>query len=287
MHALEFDLSSYLKSKVTKINHTLDQLLPSDGSYLGPVGEVMRYCLFPGGKRFRPVLTLAACEAIGSPDEVALPVACAFEMIHCFSLVHDDLPCMDDDDYRRGKPTCHKQYNEALALLAGDGLAIWAFRITATASDSIPADKTLQLIIELAEASGHPGMVGGQVLDLLAQNTPQISPDDILTIHKSKTGALIRGAARAGAIAAGATPEQLQAITSYAENVGLVFQITDDILDLGEDPDSISFPAIFGLERSKQMAAQAVQDAVDFIKPLGPNAQPLKALAQYLLTRTT
>lgn len=282
-----FNLKDYLRDRAAEVDRALEEFLPPDPNSLGPIVEAMRYSVFPGGKRFRPVLTLASCEALGCAKERAMAVACSFELIHCFSLVHDDLPCMDDDDERRGRPTNHKVYGEDVGLLAGDGLAIWAFEVAMRGPDDLSAGVLRQLVHELALASGHSGMVGGQVIDLAAQRQGQIDGPQLKRIHAAKTGALIRGAVRCGAIVAGASGEQLERLTVYGERIGLVFQITDDILDHLEDPEAVSYPALFGLEESRNMAAQAVDEALAALGPFGPAAEPLRALATYLLTRTT
>lgn len=281
----QFDLQAYLKERMEYVNQALEGYFPAAGAYIDNLGEVMRYSLFPGGKRFRPILTLACAAALGADPKCALPIACAFEVVHCFSLVHDDLPCMDNDDLRRGKPTTHKAYGEDTALLAGDALVIEAFNLAAQNVIADHPEITIQLVRELALASGHLGMVGGQILDMEAQHHGA-TRESLLAVHRGKTGALIRGAARAGAIAAQATPQQLEAITEYAELVGLVFQITDDILDCAQDPDPISFPSLFGLEESKEIARQKTERALNLIEPLGEKALPLAALAQYLLVRS-
>ncbi|MBI3927443.1 MAG: polyprenyl synthetase family protein [Armatimonadetes bacterium] len=280
----DFHLKAYMKERAGEIDRALDRILSQDRPYLGNIGETMRYCVFPGGKRFRPVLTMAACEAVGSPRQRAVPAACAFEMIHCFSLAHDDLPCMDDDEVRRDKPTCHIAHGEDAALLAGDGLAVWAFYVAASTPEGVSAEAALEVVRELALASGHPGMIGGQVLDLEGQRGG-VDADGLRAIHEAKTGALIRGAVRCGAIAGGATPAQLEALTGYAERVGLVFQITDDILDAEEDPERVSFPAVYGMEESRRLAAEAVAEALGLLRCFGPEALPLRSLASYLLNR--
>lgn len=277
-----FDLAAYMKGRAEETDRALDGYLPENASYMGRIGEAMRYSLFPGGKRFRPVLCLAAAEALGADRAVAMPAACAFEMVHCFSLVHDDLPCMDDDDVRRGKPSSHKAFGEALALLAGDGLNTWAFHVATLSQAS--AEDNLRVVRELAEATGHLGMIGGQVIDLDGQSGT-VDKDQLRAIHRAKTGALIRGAVRCGAILGGANEEQLAALTGYGERVGLVFQITDDILDAAEDPEPVSFPALFGMEESHRMAREATLEAVALLQPFGQRAEPLRALGLYLLDR--
>lgn len=283
--AATFDLAAYLKERAREVDLALEQCLPADASYMGNLGEAMRYGVFPGGKRFRPVLTLAAAEALGADRSKAMPAGCAFELVHCFSLVHDDLPCMDNDVERRGKPTCHVAFGEDVALLAGDGLVIWAFQVAAATAELAGAEAAVQVVRELALASGHPGMVGGQVLDMHGQHHG-VDAKGLLAIHHAKTGALIRGSVRAGALVAGATAEQLEALTGYGERVGLVFQITDDILDAGVDPDPISFPSLYGMDASRQMAAQATEEAVTLLRPFGAPAEPLVHLARYLLDRS-
>ena len=284
-NTVEFDLKAYMQQLAQEVDAALERYLPEKGDYLGNIMEAMRYSVFPGGKRFRPVLALAACEALGKSRQGAMPVACAYEMIHCFSLIHDDLPCMDDDDERRGRPTNHKVFGEAGALLAGDGLALWAFHVAADLPEEIGFLRLKQIVQELAEASGHPGMVGGQVIDLAGQKEGQVDKEALRRIHETKTGALIRGSVRGGALVGGADEEQLRRLTEYGERVGLVFQITDDILDAGTDPEPVSFPALFGMEESRRMAREAVEQALDFLKPFGDGARPLRELATSLLTR--
>ncbi|MGM9992943.1 MAG: polyprenyl synthetase family protein [Candidatus Bruticola sp.] len=285
INTTNFNLKEYLQKQAQKVNAALETYLPAEATYMGNLGEVMRYSLFPGGKRFRPILTLAVAEALNLDPDLALPAACSFELVHCFSLVHDDLPCMDNDDMRRGKPTVHKAYGEDTALLAGDALVIEAFNIASKTNIPNHPELTTAIIKELAEASGHLGMVGGQILDMEAQHHGA-DQQKLLAVHKGKTGALIRGAARAGAIVAQADPKIMEAITEYSEILGLVFQITDDILDSTDDPDPISFPTLFGMEESKRIAAEKTARALELLEPLGDKAIPLAALAEYLLVRT-
>jgi len=213
--AQSFDLKAYLAQRAEEVDQALQSYLPPEADSLGPVVEAMRYSVFPAGKRFRPVLTLAACEALDHPRQRSLPVACAFELIHCFSLIHDDLPCMDNDDERRGRPTNHKVYGDDIALLAGDGLSFWAFHLLSLLPEDLSAAALRQLIQELSLASGHRGMVGGQVIDLAAQRSGQVDGAQLKQIHAAKTGALIRGSVRAGAVVAGATAVQLEKLTTY------------------------------------------------------------------------
>lgn len=279
-----FSLKSWWDERTVWVEEALDRSIPADGKYLGNVGEVMRYCMFSGGKRFRPILAIGAAEALGKPGRLAMSAGCAYEMIHCFSLAHDDLPCMDDDDERRGKPTTHKVYGEASALLAGDGLSIWAFHEISQLPEGVPAEVGIKLIQDLARASGHPGMVGGQVIDMEAR-TEAVTVEFLESIHRAKTGALICGAVRAGALLAGADEAQLAALTRYGELVGLVFQMTDDILDAEEDPEEVSYPALLGMDETKRLVQEATDQALAALEGFGPAAEPLRALALFLTTR--
>jgi geranylgeranyl diphosphate synthase type II len=279
-----FSLKSWWDERTVWVEEALERSLPADGNYLGNVGEVMRYCMFSGGKRFRPILTIGAAEALGKPGRLALNAACAYEMIHCFSLAHDDLPCMDDDDERRGKPTAHKVFGEASALLAGDGLSIWAFHEISKLPEGVSAEVGLRLIQDLAMASGHPGMVGGQVIDMEAR-TEAVNKEFLERIHRAKTGALICGSVRAGAMLGGADEVQLASLTRYGELVGLVFQMTDDILDAEEDPEEVSYPRLLGMEETKRLVREATEQALEALAGFGPSAEPLRALATFLETR--
>lgn len=280
----EFALQTWWNERNQWVEEALDRSLPAAGPYLGNVGEAMRYCIFSGGKRFRPILAIGAAEALGKTAEVAMSAAIAYEMIHCFSLAHDDLPCMDDDDERRGKPTAHKVFGEAGALLAGDGLSIWAFHEISKLPAGVPAEVGLRLVQDLALASGHPGMVGGQVIDMAAREV-EMTHQFLESIHRAKTGALIRGSVRAGAMLAGADESQLESLSRYGELVGLVFQMTDDILDAEEDPEEISYPALLGMEETKRLVRQATLEAHQALESFGPSADPLRALATFLETR--
>jgi len=248
------------------------------------------HSLFAGGKRLRPALALGACEIIGGDDTSALPAACALEMVHTYSLIHDDLPAMDDDDLRRGRPTCHIVYGEALAILAGDALLTMAFDIAAQSGNAL-------LIQEIARAAGVAGMVGGQVLDLEGEGK-RLSLDAMRQVHACKTGALIRVAVRSGALLGGATPQQMAALTQYGESIGLAFQIADDILDVtstdevlgkpvGSDAENekSTYPALLGIEKSKELANQAVEKAVTALDSFGTEADAFRALARYIVDR--
>ena len=264
-----------------------------------PLGKAMRYGLLVGGKRLRPVLTLAACESVGGAVERALPFACAVEMVHAYSLMHDDLPAMDDDDLRRGHPTTHVVFGEALAVLAGDALLTDAFAVAADGalSAGVPAKTVVTLLTELAEAAGSAGMVSGQVRDMLAERQKQ-SLRAVETTHRRKTGALLRCAVRGGAIAGGARPTQLGALTRYAESIGLAFQIVDDLLDadgttavtgkrVGRDAErsKTTFPDLLGRTGSQRRAEALVDSALRAIAALDAQAEPLRQIARHILER--
>jgi len=222
-------IEAYFAEKVPEVNRWLDRLMPPATTFPPRIHEAMRYSLMAGGKRLRPILVLAAGEAFGGAPERLYPVACAFEMVHTYSLIHDDLPAMDNDDLRRGMPTCHKQFDEATAILAGDGLMTHAFRILAEMD--APAEQKVRVIRELAVGSGTvEGMIAGQIVDLEAERKP-IDAERLKFIHRAKTGALIRGAVVCGGIVAGATESDLALLAAYGDRVGLAFQIADDILD--------------------------------------------------------
>jgi len=252
--------------------------------------EAIRYSLFAGGKRLRPALTLGAAEALGADSTNAMPAACAIEMIHTYSLIHDDLPAMDDDDMRRGRPTLHKAYGEATAILAGDALLTMAFDVAAQSG-------SLEVVREIAAASGIVGMAGGQFLDLAAEGV-ELGLDDLKNIHRCKTGALIRVSLRCGAILGGASPKQLQDLTAYGEHIGLAFQIADDILDVvgnealigkpvGSDVDNnkATYPSVVGLEQAIAMADETRDAALDALKSWGENADTLRTLAYFIVSR--
>ena len=227
------DIQRYLEQQRDKIDRFLDQVIPDGQGLPKTLYESMRYSLLGGGKRIRPILTLAAADAVGTHNDAILPFAAALELIHTYSLVHDDLPAMDNDDYRRGRLTNHKVFGDGMAILAGDALLTMAFELCSqpTPSGSTTSGQQVQMIHELAMGSGHGGMVGGQVLDIQAENQ-DIDLVTLQTIHNYKTGKLIRAAVRIGGIFAGANPSQLDSLTGYAEDIGLAFQIADDVLNM-------------------------------------------------------
>ncbi len=293
------DLKAYLAERRGLVNRALDGYLPAVRGPAFRVTEAMRYSLFAGGKRLRPILCLAGAEAVGGDPGEVLPVACALEMIHTYSLIHDDLPAMDDDDLRRGKPTCHKQFDEATAILAGDGLLTLAFQVLGEAALQYEGREAalLEVVRLLADAAGYRGMVGGQMLDLLAEGR-QVTLPELETIHRLKTGALLTAAVRSGALLGGASRGEVTLLTGYGEKFGLVFQITDDLLDVeGEAAEmgkatgmdaqrqKATYPALVGVEGARQWARRLVEQAVADLEPLGAPAAPLQELARYLLSR--
>lgn len=268
-----------------------DEYLPQDAE----IGQAARYSLLGGGKRVRAVLTLAACELAGAPAEQALAYACALEMLHCYSLIHDDLPCMDDDDFRRGRPSCHKQYGEATALLAADALVTAAFEVIANAA--LPAQSRVQAAAVLAKAGGARGMLYGQELDKRYETQPA-SEEQLRTLHAHKTGALIVAAVELGCLAAGADEALRAALAQYAAELGLVFQIVDDILDVtattaelgkpaGSDAsmDKTTFVTLYGLQGARALAEDHNWAALDALQGFGEEAALLRLLADDLLQR--
>jgi geranylgeranyl diphosphate synthase type II len=292
-------ISDYLEQKRLDVDQFLDLVAPPSVTPPTTLHESIRYSLLAGGKRIRPILTIAAADAIGSTAPGLMPVACSLEFIHTYSLIHDDLPSMDNDDFRRGKPTNHKVYGDAMAILAGDALLTMAFDIISRPDLMKGCDPVRQvhLIQELAYGSGNRGMVGGQVFDIQAENK-DIDLDTLQTIHKHKTGMLIRAAVRMGAVAAGATDRQLDDLTGYAEDIGLAFQIADDVLnvtgtreELGKNPNTDAergkktYPSFHGVDGAKKLADDCVARAIDRLSSFGPLAEPLREIARYIIAR--
>ena len=291
-----FDLDEFLATRTSSVNRALDRYLPSASTRPSTIHQAMRYSLFAGGKRMRPALCLAASAACGGKDADAMPLACAVECIHTYSLVHDDLPAMDDDDYRRGKPTSHKVYGEGIAVLAGDALLTQAFEIAARAR-GWPRYSHQKLILELARAAGSLQLIAGQVADLEGEGK-KLSAAQLRYIHERKTSALLCCSVRMGGMSANCSPPQLRALTRFGYNVGLAFQVIDDILDVtqtseklgktaGKDTKSkkATYPAIVGLKKSRKIAEQLTNRAFAALKPFGKKAAALEALAEYLLKR--
>jgi len=257
----------------------------------------MRYSVLAPGKRLRPTLVLAAAEAIGCRDDLVMPTACALECIHVFSLIHDDLPCMDNDDYRRGRLTNHKVYGDAMALLAGDALLTLAFQLIAENIETAPADRVLPTLRLISMASGTWGMVGGQVVDMESQGQ-DVTTDTLHYIHAHKTGALLTASVVAGAQLAGANHLQREQLTAYGGHIGLAFQIADDILDVtgdelklgkpvgsDEERDKATYPKLYGLDESRRRAHSEVELAIRAVEPFDSSAEPLRAIARYIVER--
>jgi geranylgeranyl diphosphate synthase, type II len=293
---IAFDLQTYLKEKKAIVDQALDDSLV----VIKPekIYEAMRYSLLAGGKRIRPILCLAACELFDGKEEMSLPTACALEMIHTMSLIHDDLPAMDNDDYRRGKLTNHKVYGEDIAILAGDGLLAYAFEYVVANTQNVAPEKILQVILRLGRAVGARGLVGGQVVDLECEGKSDISVETLNFIHIHKTGALLETSVISGAILAGASPSDLAKLTLFAQNIGLAFQIVDDILDItatqeelgktaGKDlqAQKATYPSIWGLEESKKQAQKLIDEGITALDIYGEKAQPLEAIAQFIVNR--
>ncbi|WP_341528922.1 geranylgeranyl diphosphate synthase CrtE [Nostoc sp. UHCC 0302] len=292
-----FSLTAYLKERQKLCDTALDQAIPI--IYPEKIYEAMRYSLLAGGKRVRPILCLATCEMLGGTIEMAMPTACAVEMIHTMSLIHDDLPAMDNDDYRRGKLTNHKVYGEDVAILAGDGLLALAFEFVATQTpQNVARDRVLQVVARLGRALGAAGLVGGQVVDLECEGKSDISLETLNFIHEHKTAALLEACVVCGGIIAGASPEDVQRLTRYAENIGLAFQIIDDILDItatqeqlgktaGKDlrAKKVTYPSLWGLEQSRSKAQELIKAACTELETFGERAKPLQAIAHFITSR--
>lgn len=298
----KLDIQIYLSEKRKVVEDALEKLMLLAVAPFEQHIEAMRYSLFAGGKRVRPILCLAAGEAVAQSTHTEnnlLPIACALECIHTYSLVHDDLPAMDNDDLRRGKPTNHILFGEAGAILAGDGLLTWAFDLLSSPDTGTltPLDR-LKIIHIIARAAGPQGMVGGQALDIASENT-SFPFETLQTIHKNKTGVLITCSVHAGAIGAGASPEQTEKLIAYGNNIGLAFQIVDDLLNatsttkqLGKAAGSdanrgkATYPAFFGIEKTRTKAKEAVEKAINALSEFNENADPLRAIAEYIYTRS-
>lgn len=299
------DLQRYLAARGRLVDDALETAMPPADRPPQILHQAMRYCVLGGGKRLRPLLVLAGTEACGGDPQAVLPVACAVELIHAYSLIHDDLPAMDDSYTRHGRPTCHIAFGEAIAILAGDALHALAFNLIMRASPACGAERVLSASREIATAIGTEGMVGGQVLDLLGEGRtfPASSPQPlgpvstlVQEIHVRKTAALIRASVRAGAILCGAESGTLQALSAYGEHMGLAYQIIDDVLDVvgdertlgksaGRDTAKATYPAAFGVAGSREIATRLTAEAVAAIRPLGVRGVLLQELARSLLVR--
>ncbi len=289
-------MNEYMLHKITLINNVLPTLYPDNTALNKILAQSMNYSLNAGGKRLRPLMLMAAADAAGADGGKYVRIGCAIELIHTYSLIHDDLPAMDNDDYRRGKLTNHKVYGDAMAILAGDALLTLAFDIIASEPDIAPGT-LIKVIREMSCAAGPEGMVGGQAIDLLSENK-HIDITELRKLHSAKTGALFCAAIRSGAILAGASDDELKALTVYAEEFGLAFQITDDILDVTGDDKKIGKPvgsdeknhkstyvSLLSLAEAKQLAQASVNNAVAALEPFGDRAEFLRALVKRLIDR--
>ncbi len=292
------DIKSYLTAKRILVEEALNSILPESDERLKTHFEALNYSLRAGGKRVRPILCIAAIEALGGSVSRLMDIPCALECIHTYSLIHDDLPAMDDDELRRGKPTNHMVYGEAEAILAGDGLLTLAFELLSRYNASLSADVQLKIINLIAQAAGSIGMVGGQALDIESEDQ-EIPFSTLRLIHSCKTGALITASVQSGALLGGAGESEFLAMTSYGRNIGLAFQIVDDLLNVlgtteqlgkaaGSDAEhhKATYPAIFGLEATKEKAGEAVAAALEVLRHFDHKADPLRALAEYIYTRS-
>lgn len=282
-----FDFSAYLKERKEMIEEALGHLLPGEDEAPLLLHRAMRYTVFSGGKRFRPILTLASCEATGAPGRRALVMACAVELIHSYSMIHDDLPAMDNDDYRRGKPTCHRVFGEALAILAGDALLTEAFRLLTDVqlNKGLPLNTLIRIAHGASQAIGSLGMVGGQVADLNLEGA-SVDLARVELVHRRKTGALINLAVMAGAMAGGASEGELKSLSQYGNQLGLAFQISDDMLDLGkESEDEVTYPRVMGVEKALEVLKELVTDALEVIGGFDFKAEPLRGMARFVLAR--
>ena len=296
---MKFDLADYLAAWQTRINAALEALVASPDEGPRPLIEAMRYSLLAGGKRVRPILCLASAEAIGADTRPIIETACAIEMIHTYSLIHDDLPAMDNDDLRRGVPTLHRAFDEATAILAGDALLTLAFQILATNDTvrAVPAEQRIVMIESFAKAAGADGMIEGQMRDI-QQEGQTLTLDELETLHRLKTGALIEAAVGAGALLGGGTDRQVMHLQEFARHLGLAFQVTDDILNVTGDPAVLgkatgtdaqrqknTYPSLLGLPASQKKAQKLIEKALKALAGFDTKANPLRAIARYVIER--
>jgi len=294
--SITFDLDKYLRDRKQEVEAALDASIAV--VYPEKIYESMRYSLMAGGKRLRPILCLAACELLGGDRASAMPTACAMEMVHTMSLIHDDLPAMDNDDFRRGKPTNHKVYGDDIAILAGDALLAYAFEFIAAQTKGVPAERILKAIAHLGHAVAATGLVGGQVLDLECEGKLDVTAETLTFIHIHKTAALLEACVLCGAFLAGANDTDITRLSTYANNIGLAFQIIDDILDItstseqlgktaGKDltAQKVTYPSLWGIAASQQKANELVEQAKAQLASYGDAALPLIALADYITAR--
>lgn len=295
---MEVDLEAYAAERREWVDRALDSALPKESEPPAVLHSAIRYSLFVGGKRLRPLLALAGAEVAGADPKIALPLACALECIHTFSLIHDDLPAIDNDDLRRGHPTNHKVYGEAVAILAGDALLTLAFELIARCREHAAADAVLDVIAMVSTASGTRGMVGGQVTDIECEGKSNLGIATVESIHARKTGALLTASLLAGARLADAPKALMDSLAEYGKHMGLAFQITDDLLDLQGDAarigkpvgsdlkhDKATYPKLLGIAESQALARRSSDSAIQALADLGPEADPLRALARYMVER--
>ena len=291
-----FDLSAYLSEQQTRVEAALEQSISL--VYPPKIYEAMRYSLLAGGKRLRPILCLASSELCGGTAQMAMATACALEMVHTMSLIHDDLPAMDNDDYRRGKLTNHKVYGEDIAILAGDALLAYAFEFIVEKTKDVPGERLLQVIAKLSHTVSATGLVGGQVVDLESEGQQNIDIETLNFIHSNKTGALLEASVLSGALLAGGNEEVLQRLSLYARHIGLAFQIIDDVLDVTSTKEELgktvgkdeklrkaTYPSLWGIEESKHQAKKLVDEAKSELTSFGEKARPLMEIADFITTR--
>jgi geranylgeranyl diphosphate synthase type II len=293
-------LTHYLARRAAEVNEWLDRLVPSETTPPEQLHRAMRYSLLAGGKRLRPALVLAAGEAFGADTDDLMPAACAIEMIHTYSLIHDDLPAMDNDDLRRGRPTCHKAFGEAVAILAGDALLTQAFRVLAADAPKRDAERQVRVIREVATAAGTvEALIGGQMADIESEGK-KVDASTLEYIHRSKTGAMISASVVVGGTVAGASEDQIEKLRGYGQRIGLAFQIADDILDvtstseqLGKTPgkdqkaNKATYPSIHGIAASQTRARELVDEAVEIVSRLGLNTHVLEEIARFIIARSS
>lgn len=298
---MSIKIKQYLDERKALVDKALQKFMPNPSGLGSDVIRAMNYSLFAGGKRIRPILCIAGAEAVGGSANNVVPVACAIELIHTYSLIHDDLPVMDNDDFRRGKPTNHKVFGEAVALLAGDGLLTLAFNLMAGygAEKEVEKKALLRVIDLIASAAGYKGMVGGQVVDITYEGK-EPDPNVVEYIHRHKTAALIAASVTAGTILAGGNKDEEKSINRYGQQIGLAFQIADDILNIegdkkvmgkgiGSDKErgKITYPSVFGTAESKTIQKELITNAIDSLKRFDTRAEPLRDLARYIIERKT
>lgn len=293
------ELKEYLREKRTIVDRALKEYLPEVSGPKEELFKAMNYSLFAGGKRLRPILCIAASEAVGGTHKNVMPVACALEMIHTYSLIHDDLPAMDNDEMRRGKPTNHMVFGDAIAILAGDGMLTEAFRIMGSPElmEKAGPERFRRVIEIVASASGPHGMVAGQAMDIRAEGG-KIDTSLMEVIHEHKTGALLKASVTTGAILGGGSDNDIKSLENYGKNIGLAFQISDDILDIEGDSKQMgkatgvdikrgknTYPSIYGMEKSKIMLREIINDAIETLSTFKENAEPLRQIAVYIIER--